>query len=317
VIVAGDTELSGGDQNFAAARFTRDGLLDSSFSDDLPTPGRIIALMASQTGSADDDSAHDVIAIPGDGIVMTGYAQRTGAGYEFAVLQLRNNGTPDLTFGSSGAAYAGFGPADDFAEGIVRDDLGNIIVAGTTGSGTSAQFALARFSPAGKLDPSFAGGGITKADIGPLADNAQSVAIDPVSKRIVVGGYVGPSVNTDWALARYEGVPRCSGKIPTIAGTPGSETLTGTKGKDVITSGVGNDKVNGLAGKDTICGGLGSDKLKGGKGKDTLLGEGGKDRLFGGPDKDTLKGGPGNDRLVGGPGRDKLKGGPGKDRARQ
>lgn len=297
VIVAGDTDI--GDQNFAAVRYTPDGQLDTSFSNDLPTPGRIIAQLASQSGLAVDDSAQDVIAIPGDGVVMTGYAQRTGLDSEFAVLQLRNDGQPDLTFGSSGVAYAGFGDADDSAEGLVRDDLGNIVVAGTTnppGAGND-EFGLARFTPAGKLDPTFAGGGITKADIGPLADIAQDVAIDPVSKRIVVGGYDGPFSTADWAVARYEGVPRCAGKVPTIAGTPGADRLSGTKGKDVISVGGGNDRVKGLAGKDTICGGLGSDKLKGGKGNDRLFGQGGKDRLIGGPGNDRLKGGPGRDRV--------------------
>jgi uncharacterized delta-60 repeat protein len=317
IVLAGSTQLSGGDDNFAAARFTSAGELDTSFSNDLPTPGRIISLMSSQTGSDLNDAARDVITIPGDGVVMVGYAQRTGAGFEFAVQQLRNNGTPDITFGTSGAAYAGFGPDDDSAAGVVRDDLGNIVVAGESGVGSQDLFALARFTPNGKLDPAFAGGGITRADIGPSGDTAADVAIDPISKRIVVGGYVGSQATPSWALARYEGVPRCSGKVPTIAGTPGAEKLVGTNGKDVITSGVGNDTVNGIGGKDTICTGIGTDKLKGGKGKDTLLGEGGRDTLKGGPGKDTLKGGPGADKLFGGPGRDKLKGGPGKDRVRQ
>jgi uncharacterized delta-60 repeat protein len=231
-------------------------------------------------------------------VVLAGYAERTGAGFEFALLQLRNDGHPDLTFGSSGGAYAGFGADDDTAEGLVRDDVGKIVVAGTSTTGAAqGQFALARFTPNGQLDPSFAGGGITRADIGPLADTAQDVAIDQVTKRIVVGGYDGPFSTGDWALARYEGVPRCAGKIPTIAGTPSPERIVGTKGKDVITVGVGNDRVKGLAGKDTICGGLGSDTLKGGKGNDRLFGQGGKDRLIGGKGRDRLHGGPGRDRV--------------------
>ena len=181
---------------------------------------------------------------------MAGYAQRTGADYEFALQQLRNDGSPDISFGSSSVAYAGFGADSDTAEGLVRDDLGNIVVAGTSSAGANQdEFALARFTPNGKLDPAFAGGGITRADIGPLGDTAQDVALDPVSKRIVVGGYDGPQAGADWALARYEGVPRCAGKVPTIAGTPGSETIRGTAGKDVITSGVGEDRVSGLCGQ--------------------------------------------------------------------
>ena len=297
IIVAGNTDI--GDQNFSAARFTPDGLLDTSFSGGDPTPGRIIALLASQSGLAVDDSAQDVVALPGDGVVLAGYAQRTGLDSEFTLLQLRNDGHPDITFGSSGVAYAGFGAADDSPEGIARDDLGNLVVAGTTRPTGAEQdeFALARFTANGHLDPSFAGGGITKTDAGPGNDLGQDVAIDPISKRIVVGGYVGMFSTGPWAVARYEGVPRCAGKIPTIAGTPASEQLSGTKGKDVITGGVGSDRIKGLAGKDTICGGLGSDKLRGGKGNDRLFGQGGKDRLIGGPGHDRLKGGPGRDRV--------------------
>jgi uncharacterized delta-60 repeat protein len=311
IILAGNTDI--GDQNFAAARFTSAGDLDTSFSGGDPTPGRVIEQLASQSGLAIDDSAQDVIAIPGDAVVLAGYAQRTGLDSEFTLLQLRNDGHPDITFGPSGSggvAYVGFGSADDTAEGIARDDLGNLVVAGTTRPPGAEQdaFAIARFTATGKLDLSFAG---------PADENGQDVAIDPVSKRIVVGGYDGPFATGNFALARYEGVPRCAGKVPTIAGTPGAERLVGTNGNDVISSGGGSDKVNGLGGKDTICGGLGTDKLKGGKGRDTLLGEGGKDTLKGGPGKDTLKGGPGADKLIGGPGKDKLKGGPGKDRARQ
>jgi uncharacterized delta-60 repeat protein len=299
VIVAGDTQLAGGDQNFAAARFTASGQLDTSFSNDLPTPGRIIALMSSQTGPEDDDAARDVIAIPGDAVVLAGYAERTGSGFDFALLQLRNDGAPDITFGSSGAAYAGLPGADDSAEGIVRDDLGNLVVAGTTSppGGDPDRFALARFTVHGQLDSTFAGGGINQMDIGPGEETGQDVAIDPVTKRIVVGGYDGTFATGPWALARYEGVPRCVGKVPTIAGTPSPEHIVGTKGKDVISAGVGNDRVKGLAGKDTICGGLGSDKLKGGKGNDRLFGQGGRDRLIGGPGRDRLKGGPGKDRV--------------------
>ena len=318
IVLAGSTQLGGGDDNFAAARFTSAGLLDTSFSGGDPTPGRIISQLASQSGSALNDSAQDVIVTPGDGVVMAGYAQRTGAGYEFAVQRLRNDGHPDITFGSGGVAYTGFGADDDTAEGLVRDDLGNVIVAGTSSAGgNQGEFALARFTANGKLDQAFAGNGITRADIGPGEDTAQAVAIDPVSKRIVVGGYSGSQMTPSWALARYEGVARCAGKMPTIAGTPASETIRGTNGKDVISSGGGSDKVVGLGGKDVICTGLGSDTLKGGKGKDTLLGEGGKDKLYGGPGKDILKGGPGADRLIGGPGKDRLKGGAGRDRIRQ
>lgn len=101
---------------------------------------------------------------------------------------------------------------------------------------------------------------------------------------------------------------KCNGLKATIVGTPGKDTIRGTKKKDVVAAGAGDDKVFGLAGKDVICGEGGRDKLGGGPDADTLLG---------GPGKDTLEGAGGPDRMVGGPGVDALLGGPGKDSAKQ
>jgi len=91
------------------------------------------------------------------------------------------------------------------------------------------------------------------------------------------------------------GFTTCAGKLTTIAGTDGNDTITGTGAADVIAAGTGHDLVRGLAGNDTICGGFGKDKMVGGKGKDLLLGEAGADTLKGGVGKDKLKGGPGKD----------------------
>lgn len=101
---------------------------------------------------------------------------------------------------------------------------------------------------------------------------------------------------------------KCNGLKATIVGTAGKDTLRGTKRKDVIAAGAGNDKVLGLAGKDVICGEGGRDKLGGGPDADVLLG---------GPGRDTLEGAGGPDRMVGGPGADALLGGPGNDSAKQ
>ena len=70
---------------------------------------------------------------------------------------------------------------------------------------------------------------------------------------------------------------RCRGRVATIVGTPGRDTLRGTSGPDVIAGLGGNDVINGRGGNDVLCGG---------------------------PGRDTIRGGPGRDRVSGGPGRD-------------
>lgn len=133
----------------------------------------------------------------------------------------------------------------------------------------------------------------------------------------------------------------CDGIEATIVGTPGSETLMGTPGVDVIAAREGNDTIYGLGGDDIVCGGKGDDVIYGGDGFDILFRAQGNDqiysnsgtsiadradtrgaRMFGGADNDRIygsnrwdrmQGGPGNDQLFGYEGRDWLRAGPGND----
>jgi hypothetical protein len=90
-------------------------------------------------------------------------------------------------------------------------------------------------------------------------------------------------------------MPKCNGRLATIAGTAGNDSLVGTPHRDVIASLGGNDSVSGFAGNDLICGGAGRDTLRGGKGRDVLLGQKGRDTLKGGGGKDFCRGGAGKD----------------------
>ncbi|HET6771589.1 MAG TPA: right-handed parallel beta-helix repeat-containing protein [Actinomycetota bacterium] len=100
--------------------------------------------------------------------------------------------------------------------------------------------------------------------------------------------------------------PLCKGKVATLWGTAGSNTLAGTTGRDVIVGRGGADTISGRGGNDLICAGPGADKISGGLGNDHILG---------GTGRDTERGGKGRDRLVGGKGTDTCAGGPGTDTA--
>jgi Ca2+-binding RTX toxin-like protein len=85
-------------------------------------------------------------------------------------------------------------------------------------------------------------------------------------------------------------------------GTP--VKLVGNGTGNVMTSGAGNDRIDGLGGNDTLSGRDGNDLLYGGDGNDGLDGGNGNDQLYGGNGNDTLEGGFGNNKLVGGLGDD-------------
>lgn len=90
-----------------------------------------------------------------------------------------------------------------------------------------------------------------------------------------------------------------AGKVCSIVGTPGRDTLNGTSGNDVICTLGGNDTARGRGGNDWLFLGAGKDRGYGERGADRIFGERGRDLLVGGPQRDRLNGGPGNDTCLG------------------
>jgi Ca2+-binding RTX toxin-like protein len=77
-----------------------------------------------------------------------------------------------------------------------------------------------------------------------------------------------------------------------ILGSAGTVT-----GVEMVTTGTGNDTIDGSAGNEVLSGGDGNDTINGAAGNDTLYGGDGNDRLFGGFGVETLYGDDGNDLL--------------------
>jgi len=113
------------------------------------------------------------------------------------------------------------------------------------------------------------------------------------------------------------GTEKCKGKIATIVGTEGNDSLEGTDDADVIVALGGDDEVIGGGGNDRICGKGGNDDLRGNGGKDKLRGGGGNDDVSGGGGNDVVGGGAGKDNVGGGGGEDRCNGGTGRDRERR
>ncbi|MDP9219550.1 MAG: hypothetical protein M3P23_03315 [Actinomycetota bacterium] len=81
----------------------------------------------------------------------------------------------------------------------------------------------------------------------------------------------------------------------TIVGTPNSDVIHGTSGKDVICGGAGNDFLYGMQGNDVLIGGAGDDQLFGGTGNDIIVGQDGFDGIHGNTGNDVMYGGVGGD----------------------
>ena len=130
-------------------------------------------------------------------------------------------------------------------------------------------------------------------------------------KRVVIAAAV--SLALGLAGPAPAGFGLCGGRVPTMVGDDGDNTLRGTGGDDVITGGGGRDTILGGGGHDTVCGDGGGDYLHGGFGEDAVYGEAGTDHMRGGPAGDRLYGGPKRDAMHGGEQNDAMRGGPARD----
>ena len=91
-------------------------------------------------------------------------------------------------------------------------------------------------------------------------------------------------------------------------GTDGADTVYGTGGDDLVSTGPGNDVVFGRGGNDLIVGGKGNDALYGGDGRDEIWGDAGNDRIHARDRRsDRVLGGLGRDRAWVDPRRDLVK----------
>jgi uncharacterized delta-60 repeat protein len=143
-----------------------------------------------------------------------------------------SNGSLDTTFSSDGIAINDFGNnSNDYGRAVAIQPDGKILVAGTSFVSGSNQYALARYSTNGTLDPSFGTGGFVFTDVGPQTDEAVSVLIQP-DGNIVLAGHIQSGTGFDFALVRY--TP--TGTLDPSFGSAG-KVITTLTGSDEIAAG--------------------------------------------------------------------------------
>jgi uncharacterized delta-60 repeat protein len=144
------------------------------------------------SGRSPDDAAR-VQAVETEGVHVASYLRRLRSPLIFTILApalllasassawALAKGQPDPTFGSGGFVSAAAGTR---LLGTAVQSDGKIVAVGASGFGTpSLHLLVARFTTAGKLDPTFGGGQIT----GPANVLGQAVAIQPDGKIVVAG----------------------------------------------------------------------------------------------------------------------------------
>lgn len=192
MVLAGPAYDSQGYADFAAARFTSSGVLDSSFG----FGGTVVTPIGS-TG----DIAFSV-AIQSDGkMVVAGYFQN-GTKTDFSVVRYTISGFLDTSFSADGKVTTPIGSGDDIGRGVLIQGDGRIVVGGNSANGTDTDFAMLRYLSNGELDPGFGGGGKVTTPVGSGTDLGWAVALQSDGK-IVLGGTAYEGSNSRFALVRY------------------------------------------------------------------------------------------------------------------
>lgn len=206
IVAAGQRAAGPGDLRFAVARYNPDGTPDSTFG----TDGRVL------TPFDGGGSGHDLALQPDCKIVVVGNAGAPTGPTGFALARYNTDGSLDSTFGTEGRVTTVFSAEPGFigeeaARGVALQSDGRIVAAGYSGS----DFALARYTADGVLDPAYGDGGRVITDFNGNGDGAYDLALQPDGRAVAVG-----LASTDFGVARYN----VDGSLDTGFGTGGRKT---------------------------------------------------------------------------------------------
>lgn len=177
MVVAGQTSVSGSDNDMVVAKLNYDGTLDMGFgTSGVVTISNGVAL----------ESARAVLR-DGTGYLVVGTLRGSTSGNpDVGVARLTQTGALDTTFGTGGLVTHDSGQWE-YVEGVTRDSMGRLLAVGrrsAAGSGPH-DVIVVRMNADGTLDTSFGTGGWFTWN-GGGDEGATSVAIDSSTDIVVV-----------------------------------------------------------------------------------------------------------------------------------
>lgn len=204
IVLAGHASSStvlGLDNDFAVARFTSGGVLDSSFG----TAGRSRTNIAGRT-----DMGLAAALQADDKIIVTGRVADSGGDFEdTGVVRYNANGTVDSGFnGGVVRTNLSVNGLDDQGVDVIVQADGKILIAGFAQAnsaatlGHSSAFALSRLNANGSVDTAFGSAGLVTTLFTTDNDFGRGVALQSDGK-IVVVGQRSNRLLPDFGIVRY------------------------------------------------------------------------------------------------------------------
>jgi len=134
LVVAG-VAANASNTDFMLLRYGLDGMPDGTFGN--------TGVVTTPVGAGDD--AASGLAEQDDGALVAVGSSKNGTNLDFALVRYDASGMPDPTFGSGGIVTTPIGTGADEAAAVLIQPNGGIVAAGSSASGGTTGFALARY----------------------------------------------------------------------------------------------------------------------------------------------------------------------------
>lgn len=134
-ILANGSSVNGANNNFALARFSANGPLDTTFG----TNGKVTTDF-----SGDYDLSYDM-KVFANGKILLGGLVTNGTNQNFGLARYDANGTLDTTFNTTGKVTTDFAGNPDLSCGLAIQSDGKILAAGQAANATNGDFGIVRY----------------------------------------------------------------------------------------------------------------------------------------------------------------------------
>lgn len=204
IIVCGWAYTDATRYDMVIARYTADGILDTSFNQ---TGYSVLNIQADSM-----DFGADVGVLPDGKIVMVGNTAALGQQRDHVLVRFNTDGTFDSTFNGTGILVLS-NPADESMNRLIIQPGGKILLGGHRYNGTRHEFLLMRFNSDGTPDGSFGTAGTTRTDAGSNGSVITAMDLRPSDGKIIASGW--------GKMARYS----ADGLLDHTFGTSGVATM--------------------------------------------------------------------------------------------
>ncbi len=194
LVAAGLAGLLGWQLIVAGPALAKAGNLDPTFG----TGGKVTTALGIFDGA-------QALAVQTDGKLVAAGSAFTGTNMNFALARYNPDGTLDTSFGTGGTVTTNMCVGYDLQQvrGLVTQGT-KLVAAGSAFTGSSWDFAVARYRSSSALDNSFGTGGKVTTDFAANSDTANALALQADGKVVAAGSSNAGSYD-HFALARYVG----------------------------------------------------------------------------------------------------------------